>query len=107
MPAPDLSALRAFRTDLHGCFPRRADALFEVVDALLTADPVGLLPYLSVQAAHRRGWGSLSDALAEGALDAAALRGVLTRHAARHMIERGGDSLPDLRQRRHSRSRQF
>jgi hypothetical protein len=36
---------------------------------------------LSLQAAHRRGWGSLYDALAEGALDAAALRGVLTRHA--------------------------
>jgi hypothetical protein len=81
MPAPDLSALRAFRTDLHGCFPRRADALFELVDALLTADPVASLPHLSLQAAHRRGWGSLYDALAEGALDAAALRGVLTRHA--------------------------
>ena len=81
MPAPDLSALRAFRTDLHGCFPRRADALFELVDALLTADPVVSLPHLSLQAAHRRGWGSLYDALAEGALDAAALRGVLTRHA--------------------------
>jgi DDE superfamily endonuclease len=81
MPAPDLSALRAFRTDLHGCFPRRADALFELVDALLTADPVASLPYLSLQAAHRRGWGSLYDALTAGALDAAALRGVLTRHA--------------------------
>jgi hypothetical protein len=55
--------------------------LFELVDALLTADPVASLPYLSLQAAHRRGWGSLYDALAEGALDAAALRGVLTRHA--------------------------
>ncbi|MBA3449749.1 MAG: hypothetical protein H0T18_00900 [Chloroflexia bacterium] len=81
MPAPDLSALRAFRTDLHGCFPRRADALFELVDALLTADPVASLPHLSLQAAHRRGWGSLYDALAEGALDAAALRRVLTWHA--------------------------
>ena len=71
MPASDLSALRAFRTDLHGCFPRRADALFELVDALLTADPVASLPHLSLQAAHRRGWGSLDDALAEGALEAA------------------------------------
>ena len=81
MPAPDLSALRAFRTDLHGCFPRRADALFELVDALLTVDPVASLPHLSLQAAYRRGGGSLYDALAEGALDAAALGEVLTRHA--------------------------
>src|ERR671920_61988 len=55
MPAEDLAVLRAFRNDLHGCFPRRDDALFELVDALLTADPVASLPHLSLQAAHRRG----------------------------------------------------
>jgi hypothetical protein len=82
MPADDLEALRCFRTDLHGSFPRRADALFELVDALLTAGPVASLPHLSLQAAHRRGWGSLYDALTEGALDAAALQGLLRRHAA-------------------------
>jgi hypothetical protein len=37
---------------------------------------------LSLQAAHRRGWGSLYDALTEGALDEAALQGLLRRHAA-------------------------
>jgi hypothetical protein len=37
---------------------------------------------VSLQAAHRRGWGSLYDALAEGRLDVAALRTVLTRHRA-------------------------
>jgi hypothetical protein len=82
MPAYDLEALRCFRTDLHGSFPRRTDALFELVDALLTAGPVASLPHLSLQAAHRRGWGSLYDALTEGALDAAALQGLLRRHAA-------------------------
>ena len=59
-------SLRAFRTDLHGCFARRADALFELADALLAADPVASLPHLSLQAAHRRGWGSLYAALADG-----------------------------------------
>ena len=59
-------SLRTFRTDLHGCFHRRADALFELVDALLAADAVTSLPHLSLQAAHRRGWGSLYDALAAG-----------------------------------------
>jgi hypothetical protein len=82
MPTQDLATLRTFRSDLHRCFPRRADALFELGDALLTAGPVISLPYLSLQAAHRRGWGSLYDALADGALDVVALQGLLTRHAA-------------------------
>ena len=82
MPAYDLEALRAFRIALHGCFQRRADALFELVDALLTAGPVASLPHLSLQAAHHRGWGSLYDALGEGAVDAAALQLLLRRHAA-------------------------
>ena len=47
MPAHALEGLRAFRTDLHGCFPRRADALFELSDALLAAESVPSLPHLS------------------------------------------------------------
>jgi hypothetical protein len=82
MPAHDLETLRTFRTALHSCFHRRGDARFELVDALLAAETVTSLPHLSLQAAHRRGWGSLYDALAEGALDAAALQGLLRRHAA-------------------------
>jgi hypothetical protein len=82
MPAHDLAALRTFRADLHGSFRRRADVLFELVDALLTAGPVASLPHLSLQAAHRRGWGSLYDALTAGALDAANLQALLRRHAA-------------------------
>jgi hypothetical protein len=79
MPAHDLESLRTFRTDLHGCFPRRADALFELGDALLAAEAVGSLPHLSLQAPHRRGWGSLYDALAEGRLDVDALRATLAQ----------------------------
>ena len=82
MPAPDLACLRAFRTALHDCFARRADALFELVDALLAADPVTSLPRLSLQAPHRRGWGSLYDALTAGRIDMTALRTLLSRHAA-------------------------
>ena len=37
-------ALRAFRIDLHGCFGRRADALFELADALVTSEAVPSLP---------------------------------------------------------------
>ena len=79
MPAPDLASLRTFRADLHRCVPRRADALFELVDALLAAESVTSLPHLSLQAAHRRGWGSLYDALAAGRLDVHALRATLAQ----------------------------
>ena len=55
LPAHDLESPRTFRTDLHGCFPRRADALFELGDALLAVESVGLLPHLSLQAPYRLG----------------------------------------------------
>jgi hypothetical protein len=82
MLAHDLASLRTFRPDLHGCFPRRADALFELGDALLAAEAFGSLPHLSVQSAHRRGWGSLDDALTAGRIDIPALRTLLSQHAA-------------------------
>jgi hypothetical protein len=82
MPASAPAILRAFRTDLHRCCSRRADALFELGDALMPAGPVISLPYLSLQAVHRRGWGSRYDALADETLDVVALQGLLTRQAA-------------------------
>src|SRR5215207_9520964 len=77
MPAHDLATLRTFRADLHRCFHRRADALFELGDALVAAEAVTSLPHLSLQPPHRRGWGSLYDALAAGRIDVAALRTLL------------------------------
>ena len=77
-------ALDAFRVELYGCFRRRADALFELVDALLASEAVASLPHLSLGAAHRRGWGSTYAALAVGDVDVAALRGAL---AARPLPE--------------------
>lgn len=82
MPADDLETLRAFRTALYGCFRRRADALFELVDALVSAGAVASLPHLSLQPPHRRGWGSLYDALATGRLDVDALRATLAQPPA-------------------------
>jgi DDE superfamily endonuclease len=82
MPAYDLASLHTFRADLHGCFPRRADALFELVDALLAAESVPSLPHLSLQASHRRGWGSVYDALGAGRLDDEALRATLAQYPA-------------------------
>jgi len=69
--------LRDFRSALYACFERRADALFEVADALLVSAPVASLPQLSLAPLHRRGWGSVYAALAEGRIDADALRDAL------------------------------
>ncbi len=78
--AQSLDALRAFRDSLYRCFERRADALFELTDALLTAGPVPSPPHLSLAAVHRRGWGSLYAALNMGRADEAGLQDLLCRH---------------------------
>ena len=75
-----LQDLRTFRSELYGCFVRRADAQFEVVDALLAADALPSLPYLSLVALHRRGWGSVYAALSQGWLDPDAVRAAVARH---------------------------
>jgi hypothetical protein len=75
------NALQTFRRSLYECLPRRSDALFELADAILCAD--GAVPspaHLSLQAPHRRGWGSLYAALWRGRIDAESLRRLLARH---------------------------
>ena len=76
-----LDVLRAFRDSLYRCFERRADALFELGDALLSAGVVSSPVHLSLQPSHRRGWGSLYAALNRGRIDTAALRKLLARHS--------------------------
>jgi hypothetical protein len=73
-------ALQAFRTGVYRRLGARRDALFEVLDAATSVGPVPSLPYLSLAALHRRGWGSLYAALAEGRLDVPALRELVGRH---------------------------
>src|SRR5215217_4285875 len=74
-------ALQTFRRSLYECFHPRGDALFELTDAILTADSAVPSPvHLSLQSSHRWGWGSLYAALWRGRLDAEALRELLARH---------------------------
>jgi hypothetical protein len=74
-------ALHAFRYSLYECLHRRGDALFELTDAILTANAAVPSPvHLSLEASHRRGWGSLYAALDRGRIDAEALRRLLARH---------------------------
>jgi hypothetical protein len=69
-----LADLQAFRTGLYGCFGARADALFELTEALLSAGAVASPAHLSLEGVHRRGWGSLYAAVAQGEVDVPGLR---------------------------------
>src|SRR5689334_4556383 len=73
-----LGRLRQFRRGLYGCLTGRADALFELADAVLCAGhPVTSLVELSLEPEFRRGHGALYDALAAGSIDDAALADLL------------------------------
>jgi hypothetical protein len=79
-PSTAFDDLRTFRCSLRRCFDRRADALFELGDAILTAGVVPSPVHPSLEPAHRRGWGSLYAALERGRIDTEALRTLVVRH---------------------------
>ena len=63
-------ALAAFRGELYRCLTARADALFELADAVLCADgPVRVLAALLLEPEHRRGHGAAYDAVSAGRID--------------------------------------
>lgn len=70
--------LVAFRQEFYECLTARADALFEVTDALLCSEgAVRSLPGLSLAPEHRRGHGALYDAMNHGRLDTDGLRNLV------------------------------
>ena len=77
-PVACRETLVGFRAGLYRCFRKRADALFELADAVLTTRGVaGSLVELSLEKAFRRGHGALYDALAAGEIDVDAVAGLL------------------------------
>ncbi|MEU6702117.1 transposase [Pseudonocardia sp. NPDC046786] len=71
--------LAGFRRRFYAALTARADALFELTDAVLCSDgPVTSLVELTLVAEHRRGHGALYDALAAGQVEPAQLRRSLT-----------------------------
>ena len=80
--AQPLECLHAFRNSFYRCFGRRADALFELTDAMLTAGTVPSPVHLSLAPIHRRSWGSLYAALSRGRIDEGSLRELLARRAS-------------------------
>jgi hypothetical protein len=70
--------LVGFRRQFYGCLRSRADALFELTEAVLRArGPVSSLPELSLEPVYRRGHGAMYDALAAGQIEVASLRWAL------------------------------
>ena len=64
-----------FRCEFFACLDARADALFELTDAVLcAAGPVRSLPELSLEPEHRRGHGGLYDGLNAGRIEFARVR---------------------------------
>jgi hypothetical protein len=67
--------LAGFRDELYRCLTARADALFELADAVLCRqDRVHMLAELSLEPEHRRGHGALYDAVNCGRVEVARLR---------------------------------
>jgi hypothetical protein len=65
-----LERLRQFRQSLYQCLDARADALFELADAVLCADhAVTSLVQLCLEPEFTRGHGALYDALSAGRID--------------------------------------
>ena len=70
--------LDRFRLEFYRSLTARADALFELTDAMLCADgPVRSLVELTLVAEHRRGHGAMYDALAHGVVEPERLRRTL------------------------------
>ena len=65
-----LERLRGFRQSLYECLDTRADALFELADAVLCADhAVTSLVQMCLEPEFSRGHGALYDALSAGRID--------------------------------------
>jgi len=69
MNNPELEGLRAFRQQVYTRCGCRRDALFELMEALLSAPTIETPAHLSLVPSCQRGWGSLYDALNAGTMD--------------------------------------
>jgi hypothetical protein len=94
--------LAGFRGAFYDCLTLRADALFELTDAVLCSDgPVTTLVGLTLTAEHRRGHGALYDGLGSGRIQVDRLRRSLANppvpRDAQGRITLGVDVSPWLR----------
>jgi hypothetical protein len=83
-----LGVLSHFRVQFYDCLYTRADALFELADAVLCSDgPVTSLVELTLTAEHRRGHGAMYDAVNHGWLEPRRLRRLLASTPLPHAAD--------------------
>jgi DDE superfamily endonuclease len=79
----NLTILQDFRQEIYGCFERAADALFNIVDALLTETQAHTFPELSLSPWFQRRWCSPYEAFEDGRIDQERLRRVFVKYLLR------------------------
>ena len=80
MNTPEIEALRAFRQEVYPLFGCRRDALFDLLDALLSAPSLETPAHLSLAPSCQRGWGSVYDALNAGTMDLGQLEALVASY---------------------------
>lgn len=75
----NLNTLMEFRQQVYACMERRADALFNLCDGLLSESQARSLPELSHSPFFDRHWPSIYAALADGKIDIERLRALCVR----------------------------
>src|SRR5262245_38813676 len=78
---PEWEALRAFRQHVYTWFGCRRDALFEALDAVLSAAALATPAHRSLAPGCQRGWGRLYDALNAGTMDLGRLETLVASYA--------------------------
>lgn len=76
----NLNTLQDFRHEVYSCFERAADALFNVVDALVTETQAQSFAELSLSPLFERRWCSLYEAFEDGQIDQRRLSQVFAKY---------------------------
>lgn len=76
----NLTTLESFRQQVHACFQRAADALFNTVDALLTETAARSFAELCLSPFFQRRWSSLYEACEDGRIEQGPLQRVFVTH---------------------------
>jgi hypothetical protein len=76
----NISTLQQFRHDIYQCLQRLPDALFDMIDALITEPQARSFPELSLSPLFSRKWPSLYQALQDGKIDEKMLQETFIRY---------------------------
>ena len=80
MEPNSLSSMLAFRECAHEQFSRRADALFEMLDALLVLPSATAPEHMMLLPGFQRRWGSVYDALVAGRIDTTGIEDLVAHY---------------------------